>query len=93
MLTMTLNLSPTLSLNPRTHLFIKGDKLFFKVYKFNRYSDKKDYSVVNDVPISDLYRIKAWIDGQIERYSPPNPADLNANQFTPANNLKGANHG
>jgi hypothetical protein len=35
----------TLSLNRRTHLFIRDGRLFFKLYKLNKFSDKKDYPI------------------------------------------------
>ena len=41
----------TLSLNRRTHLFIKDGKLFFKLYKPSQFTDKKDCAVLSDVPI------------------------------------------
>ena len=39
----------TLSLNRRTHLFIKDGRLFFKLYKPSTFSDKKDIEVLGDV--------------------------------------------
>ena len=47
----------TLSLNRRTHLFIKDGKLFFKLYKPSKFSDKKDIEVLSDVTIEDAKRI------------------------------------
>ena len=41
----------TLSLNRRTHLFVKDGKLFFKLYKQSKNKDKKDFAVLSDVPI------------------------------------------
>ena len=47
----------TLSLNRRTHLFIKDGRLFFKLYKPSKFSDKKDIEVLGDVTIEDAKRI------------------------------------
>ena len=41
----------TLSLNRRTHLFIRYGSLFFKLYKQSKFTDKKDFAVLSDVPI------------------------------------------
>ena len=51
----------TLSLNRRTHLFIKDGKLFFKLYKPSKFSDKKDIEVLSDVTIEDAKRIHQWL--------------------------------
>ena len=51
----------TLSLNRRTHLFIKDGKLFFKLYKPSKFSDKKDIEVLSDVTIDDAKRIHQWL--------------------------------
>lgn len=76
-------MSDSLSLTKRTHLFIKDGKLFFRLDKQSKFTDKKDFSTVNPVPLSELHRLKAWIDGQIEMLQSQHPA----------NNLKGDNHG
>ena len=51
----------TLSLNRRTHLFIKDGKLFFKLYKQSQFTDKKDYSVVNAVPLDQAKELHKWL--------------------------------
>jgi hypothetical protein len=51
----------TLSLNRRTHLFIKDGRLFFKLYKPSKFSDKKDIEVLGDVTIEDAKRIHQWL--------------------------------
>ena len=51
----------TLSLNRRTHLFIKDGRLFFKLYKPTKFSDKKDIEVLGDVTIEDAKRIHQWL--------------------------------
>ena len=51
----------TLSLNRRTHLFIKDGKLFFKLYKQSKFTDKKDYSVVNAVPLDQARELHKWL--------------------------------
>ena len=51
----------TLTLNRRTHLFIKDGKLFFKLYKPSKFSDKKDIEVLSDVTIEDAKRIHQWL--------------------------------
>ena len=51
----------TLSLNRRTHLFIKDGKLFFKLYKQSQFTDKKDCAVLSDVTIEDAKRIHQWL--------------------------------
>ena len=51
----------TLSLNRRTHLFIKDGKLFFKLYKQSQFTDKKDYSVVNAVPLDKANELHKWL--------------------------------
>lgn len=51
----------TLSLNRRTHLFIKDGRLFFKLYKPSKFSDKKDCAVLSDVPIEQAEAIHKWL--------------------------------
>lgn len=70
-------MSPSLSLTKRTHLFIKDGMLFFRLDKQSQFTDKKDFSAVNPVPLSELYRLKAWIDGQIEMLKPNQPTQEN----------------
>ena len=51
----------TLSLNRRTHLFIKDGRLFFKLYKPSKFSDKKDIEVLSDGQLSKLRQyINGW---------------------------------
>lgn len=56
----------TLSLNRRTHLFIKDGKLFFKLYKPSKFSDKKDIEVLGDVPIEQAETIHKWLGEVID---------------------------
>lgn len=51
----------TLTLNRRTHLFVKDGKLFFKLYKLNKFSDKKDFAVLTDVSIEQAEQIHKWL--------------------------------
>lgn len=51
----------TLSLNRRTHLFIKDGRLFFKLYKPSQFTDKKDCAVLSDVPIEQAEAIHKWL--------------------------------
>ena len=51
----------TLSLNRRTHLFVRDGKLFFKLYKPSKFSDKKDYPVLSDVPIEQAKELHKWL--------------------------------
>lgn len=64
----------TLSLNRRTHLFIKDGKLFFKLYKPSKFSDKKDIEVLSDVTIEDAKRIHQWLSDVIAQCKQPKPA-------------------
>ena len=58
----------TLSLNRRTHLFIKDGKLFFKLYKQSKFTDKKDCAVLSDVTIEDAKRIHQWLNENANEY-------------------------
>ena len=51
----------TLSLNSRTNIFIKDCKLFFKLYKQSKFTDKKDCAVLSDVPIEQAEAIHKWL--------------------------------
>ena len=51
----------TLSLNRRTHLFVRDGKLFFKLYKQSNFTDKKYYSVVNAVPLDQAKELHKWL--------------------------------
>ena len=51
----------TLSLNRRTHLFIRDGKLFFKLYKLNQFNDKKDFAVLTDVSIEQAEQLHKWL--------------------------------
>lgn len=63
----------TLSLNRRTHLFIRDGKLFFKLYKQNKFSDKKDFAVLTDVSIEQAEQIHQWL-GEVIAECKQNPA-------------------
>ena len=63
----------TVSLNRRTHLFIKDGKLFFKLYKLNKFSDKKDYPILSDVPLEQAEQIHKWL-GEVIAECKKNPA-------------------
>ena len=65
----------TLSLNRRTHLFIKDGKLFFKLYKPSKFSDKKDIEVLSDVTIEDAKRIHQWLGDVIAECKQPPTAE------------------
>ena len=67
----------TLSLNRRTHLFIKDDKLFFKLYKLNQFNDKKDYPVLSDVSLEQAEQIHQWLGEVIAECKQP-PTASNA---------------
>jgi hypothetical protein len=56
----------TLSLNRRTHLFVKDGKLFFKLYKQSNFTDKKDFAVLSDVPIEQAEAIHKWLGEVID---------------------------
>lgn len=51
----------TLTLNRRTHLFIRDGKLFFKLYKLNKFSDKKDYPILSDVSLEQAEQLHKWL--------------------------------
>lgn len=51
----------TLSLNRRTHLFIKDGRLFFKLYKPSKFSDKKDYPILSDVSLEQAEQLHKWL--------------------------------
>ena len=65
----------TLSLNRRTHLFIKDGRLFFKLYKPSKFSDKKDIEVLGDVTIEDAKRIHQWLGNVIAECKQPPTAN------------------
>ena len=56
----------TLSLNRRTHLFVRDGKLFFKLYKQSNFTDKKDFAVLSDVPIEQAEAIHKWLGEVID---------------------------
>lgn len=60
--------SLTLSLNKRTHLFVKDGRLFLKLHKQSHHTDKRDYSVVNDVSLDDAQRIYQWLGDVIAEH-------------------------
>lgn len=56
----------TLSLNRRTHLFIKDDKLFIKLQKSNTHNPvANDFYILKQLPIADLTKIRDWADQAI----------------------------
>lgn len=67
----------TLSLNRRTHLFVRDGKLFFKLYKLNQFNDKKDYPVLSDVSLEQAEQIHQWLGEVIAEYKQP-PTASNA---------------
>ncbi len=67
----------TLSLNRRTHLFIKDGRLFFKLYKLNQFNDKKDYPVLSDVSLEQAEKIHQWLGDVIAECKQP-PTASNA---------------
>ena len=67
----------TLSLNRRTHLFIRDGKLFFKLYKQNKFSDKKDFAVLTDVSIEQAEQIHKWL-GEVIAECKQTPTASNA---------------
>lgn len=66
----------TLSLNRRTHLFIKDGKLFFKLYKPSKFSDKKDIEVLSDVPIEQAEAIHKWLGEVIDATKKGDPVTI-----------------
>lgn len=54
----------TLSLTPRTHLFVKDGKVFFKLHKMSQFSDRRDYSVVNAITLEQAEKAYEWL-GQV----------------------------
>ena len=67
----------TLSLNRRTHLFVRDGKLFFKLYKLNQFNDKKDYPVLSDVSLEQAEKIHQWLGDVIAECKQP-PTASNA---------------
>lgn len=56
----------TLSLNRRTHLFIKDDKLFIKLQKPNTHNPvANDFYILKPLPFDDLIKIRDWADQAI----------------------------
>lgn len=55
-------MQPTLSLSHRTHFFVKDDKLYIKLHKQSRFSDKRDYNVVNHVTVEQAKQLHAWLE-------------------------------
>ena len=68
----------TLTLNHRTHLFVRGGKLFFKLYKQSNFTDKKDYHVLSDVPIEMAEQIHKWLGDVINATKQGDPATIAA---------------
>ena len=68
----------TLSLNRRTHLFIKDGRLFFKLYKQSQFTDKKDYAVLSDVPIEQAEAIHKWLGEAIDATKQGDPVTISA---------------
>ena len=68
----------TLSLNRRTHLFIKDGKLFFKLYKLNQFNDKKDYPVLSDVSLEQAEAIHKWLGEVIDATKQGDPVTISA---------------
>ena len=66
----------TLSLNRRTHLFIKDGKLFFKLYKPSKFTDKKDCAVLSDVPIEQAEAIHKWLGEVIDATKKGDPVTI-----------------
>lgn len=61
----------TLSLNRRTHLFIRDGRLFFKLYKLNKFSDKKDYPILSDVSLEQAEQLHKWLGDVIAECKQP----------------------
>ena len=66
----------TLSLNRRTHLFIRDGRLFFKLYKPSKFSDKKDCAVLSDVPIEQAEAIHKWLGEVINATKQGDPVTI-----------------
>ena len=57
----------TLSLSPRTHLFIKDEALFIKLQRpHNLYPMKADYFIIKKFSIKRLKEIRDWADAIIK---------------------------
>lgn len=60
-------MAKTLSLNRRTHLFIKDDKLYIKLQKPNMHNPvANDFYILKRLPIDDLIKIRDWADQVME---------------------------
>lgn len=72
-------MSKTLSLNRRTHLFIKDEKLYIKLQKPNTHNPvANDFYILKSLPMDDLIKIRNWADQVMEGYqSDPSNAKTN----------------
>ncbi|MFK4001734.1 hypothetical protein ACI2I3_10340 [Psychrobacter namhaensis] len=60
-------MSKTLSLNRRTHLFIKDGELFIKLQRQNQRDPKRDdYYIIKKFGLERLKEIRDWIDKMIK---------------------------
>lgn len=60
-------MNKTLSLNRRTHLFIRDAALFIKLQTpHNRMPDKADIYILKKLPLDDVRKIRNWCDALLK---------------------------